>query len=134
MKQWVMSLALVLEIGANSVHTKKFAKPINPWRIIKMVNEKKKEQPLLSFQDKDGNPREIFERDLTDATAPLVEEISRDLQAEQQLSEAYQLATKTVHHMEAVRKNVANTLEKLEKELPPYKKPIKIEGVTKEIN
>ena len=134
MKQWVMSLALMLEIGANSVHTKKFAKPINPWRIIKMVNEKKKEQPLLSFQDKDGNPREIFERDLTDATAPLVEEISRDLQAEQQLNEAYQLATKTVHHMESVRKNVANTLEKLEKELPPYKKPIKIEGVTKEIN
>ena len=99
-----------------------------------MVNEKKKEQPLLSFQDKDGNTREIFEKDLTDATAPLVEEISKDLQAEQQLSEAYQLATKTVHHMEAVRKNVANTLEKLEKELPPYKKPVTIEGVTKEIN
>lgn len=133
MKRWVMSLALMLEIGANSVHTKKFAKPINPWR-KQMVNEKKKEQPLLSFQDKDGNTREIFEKDLTDATAPLVEEISRDLQAEQQLNEAYQLATKTVHHMEAVRKNVANTLEKLEKELPPYKKPIKIEGVTKEIN
>ena len=50
------------------------------------------------------------------------------------MKEAYELATKTVHHMEAVRKNVANTLEKLEKELPPYKKPIKIEGVTKEIN
>jgi len=99
-----------------------------------MVNENKKEQPLLSFQDKDGNPREIFERDLTDVTAPLVEEISRDLGAEKQLMEAYQLATKTVHHMESVRKNVANTLEKLEKELPPYKKPVTIEGVTKEIN
>jgi len=64
----------------------------------------------------------------------LVEEISKDLGAERELGEAYQLATKTVHHMEAVRKNVANTLEKLEKELPPYKKPVKIEGVTKEIN
>lgn len=98
-----------------------------------MVNEKK-EQPLLSFSDKDGNPREIFERDLTDTTRPLVEEISKDLQAEQQLNEAYQLATKTVHHMESVRKNVANALEKLEAELPPYKKPVKIEGVTKEVN
>ena len=96
--------------------------------------DNKKEQPLLSFQDRDGNTREIFDRDLTDATAPLVEEISRDLGAEKQLMEAYQLATKTVHHMESVRKNVANTLEKLEKELPPYKKPVKIEGVTKEIN
>jgi len=36
--------------------------------------------------------------------------------------------------MESVRKNVANTLEKLEAELPPYKKPVKLEGVTKEIN
>ena len=98
-----------------------------------MVNEKK-EQPLLSFQDKDGNPREIFEKDLTDRTKPLVEEISKDLQAEQQLMEAYQLATKTVHHMESVRKNIANALEKLEAELPPYKKPVKIEGVTKEVN
>ena len=98
-----------------------------------MVNEKK-EQPLLSFTDKDGNPREVFERDLTDRTRPLVEEISKDLQAEQQLNEAYQLATKTVHHMESVRKNVANALEKLEAELPPYKKPVKIEGVTKEVN
>ena len=98
-----------------------------------MVNEKK-EKPLLSFQDKDGNPREIFEKDLTDRTAPLVEEISRDLGAERELGEANQLAMKTVHHMEAVRKNVANALEKLEAELPPYKKPVKIEGVTKEVN
>ena len=96
-----------------------------------MVNEKKKEQPLLSFQDKDGNPREIYERDLTDATAPLVEEISRDLGAEKQLMEAYQLATKTVHHMESVRRNIANTIEKLEDVLPPYKKPIVIEGADK---
>ena len=71
---------------------------------------------------------------MTDATAPLVEEVSRDLSAEKQLMEAYELATKTVHHMEAVRKNIINTLEKLEKELPPYKKPIKIDGATKEIN
>ena len=98
-----------------------------------MVNEKK-EQPLLSFQDKDGNPREIFEKDLTDRTRPLVEEISKDLGAERELGEAYQLAMKTVHHMESVRKNVANALEKLEAELPPYKKPVKIEGVTKEVN
>ena len=96
-----------------------------------MVNEKKKEQPLLSFQDKDGNTREIYERDLTDATAPLVEEISRDLGAEKQLMEAYQLATKTVHHMESVRRNIANTIEKLEDVLPPYKKPIVIEGADK---
>ena len=96
--------------------------------------DNKKEQPLLSFQDKDGNPREIFEKDLTDLNRPLIQQISQDLGAQQQLEEAFQLATKTVHHMEAVRKNVANTLEKLEKELPPYKKPVKIEGVSGEIN
>ena len=99
-----------------------------------MVNENKEEKPLLSFQDKDGNPREIFEKDLNDKTRPLVEEISQDLTAEQQLMEAYQLAMKTVHHMESVKKNVRNALAKLEDELPPYKKPTKIEGVTKEIN
>ena len=60
-----------------------------------MVNDNKEEKPLLSFQDKDGNPREIFERDLNDTTRPLVQEISQDLNAEQQLGEAYQLATKT---------------------------------------
>ena len=33
-----------------------------------MVNENKEEKPLLSFQDKDGNPREILERDSSNAT------------------------------------------------------------------
>ncbi len=99
-----------------------------------MVNENKEVKPLLSFQDKDGNQRDIFEKDLNDITRPLVEEISQDLNAEQQLNEAYQLATKTVHHMESVRKNVRNAVAKLETELPPYKKPVKIEGVTKELN
>jgi len=99
-----------------------------------MVNENKEVKPLLSFQDKDGNQRDVFEKDLNDITRPLVEEISQDLNAEQQLNEAYQLATKTVHHMEAVRKNVRNAVAKLEAELPPYKKPVKIEGVTKELN
>ncbi len=99
-----------------------------------MVNENKEVKPLLSFQDKDGNQRDVFEKDLNDITRPLVEEISQDLNAEQQLNEAYQLATKTVHHMEAVRKNVRNAVAKLEDELPPYKKPVKIEGVTKELN
>ena len=46
----------------------------------------------------------------------------------------YQDATKTVHHMESIRRNIANGVQKLEAELPPYKKPVKIEGVTKEIN
>jgi hypothetical protein len=41
--------------------------------------DKKKEQPLLSFQDKDGNPREIFEKDLTDLNRPLIQQISQDL-------------------------------------------------------
>ncbi len=99
-----------------------------------MVNENKEVKPLLSFQDKDGNQRDVFEKDLNDITRPLVEEISQDLNAEQQLNEAYQLATKTVHHMESVRKNVRNAVAKLEAELPPYKKPVKIEGVTKELN
>jgi len=99
-----------------------------------MVNENKEVKPLLSFQDKDGNQRDIFEKDLNDITRPLVQEISQDLNAEQQLMEAYNLATKTVHHMEAVRKNVRNAVAKLEDELPPYKKPVKIEGVTKELN
>jgi hypothetical protein len=93
--------------------------------------DNKKEQPLLSFQDKDGNPREIFEKDLTDLNRPLIQQISQDLGAQQQLEEAFQLATKTVHHMESVRRNIANTIEKLEDVLPPYKKPIVIEGADK---
>jgi len=97
-----------------------------------MVNGNQEEKPLLSFQDKDGNPRDIYERDLNDTTRPLVEEISQDLNAEQQLMEAYQLATKTVHHMESVRKNIRNAISKLEAELPPYKKPVKLEGVPKD--
>ena len=96
--------------------------------------DKNEEKPLLSFQDADGNQRDIFEKDLTDITRPLVQEISQDLNAEQQLMEAFQLATKTVHHMESVRKNVRNTIEKLEDELPPYKKPTKTESAIKEIN
>ena len=96
--------------------------------------DNKKEKPLLTFQDKDGNPREIFEKDLTDLNRPIVQQISQDLGAKEKLEPDYEEAIKTVHHMEAVRKNVANTLEKLEAELPPYKKPVKIEGVTKEIN
>ena len=41
------------------------------------------------------------------------------------------LTSKTVHHMESVRRNIANTIEKLEDVLPPYKKPIVIEGADK---
>ena len=93
--------------------------------------DKKKEQPLLSFQDKDGNPREIFEKDLTDLNRPLIQQISQDLGAQQQLEEAFQLATKTVHHMESVRRCMQNSLRELEDVLPPYKKPIVIEGADK---
>tara|TARA_R110002020_G_scaffold283168_2_gene498915 strand:+ start:201 stop:500 length:300 start_codon:yes stop_codon:yes gene_type:complete len=97
-----------------------------------MVNENKEEKYRLSFQDKDGNLRELLERDLNDVTRPLVEEISQDLNAEKQLMEAYQLAMKTVHHMESVRKNVRNAIAKLEDELPPYKKPVSLEGLSKD--
>ncbi len=93
--------------------------------------DKKKEQPLLSFQDKDGNPREIFEKDLTDLNRPLIQQISQDLGAQQQLEEAFQLATKTVHHMESVTRNIQNSVRELEDVLPPYKKPIVIEGADK---
>lgn len=98
------------------------------------MDNKKEEKPLISFQDKDGNPRELFERDLNDVTRPLVAEISQDLGAERELMPAYQDATKTVHHMESIRRNVANGVQKLEAELPPYKKPVKLETVTKEID
>jgi hypothetical protein len=98
------------------------------------MDNKKEEKPLISFQDKDGNPRELFERDLNDVTRPLVAEISQDLGAERELMTAYQDATKTVHHMESIRRNVANGVQKLEAELPPYKKPVKLETVTKEID
>ena len=98
------------------------------------MDNKKEEKPLISFQDKDGNPRELFERDLNDVTRPLVAEISQDLGAERELMTAYQAATKTVHHMESIRRNVANGVQKLEAELPPYKKPVKLETVTKEID
>ena len=93
--------------------------------------DKKKEQPLLSFQDKDGNPREIFEKDLTDLNRPLIQQISQDLGAQQQLEEAFQLATKTVHHMETLRRCIENSVKELEDVLPPYKKPIVIEGADK---
>lgn len=93
--------------------------------------DNKKEQPILGFQDKDGNQRDIYEKDLTDINRPIVQQISEDLNAQQQLEEAFQLATKTVHHMESVRRNIANTIEKLEDVLPPYKKPIVIEGADK---
>lgn len=90
------------------------------------------EKPILTFTDSDGNTRELFEKDMTDRVKPLVADVSNDLQAEQQLTNAYQEATKTVHHMESIRKNIRNTLEKLQSVLPPYKKPVKIEGVPKE--
>ena len=93
--------------------------------------DNKKEQPILGFQDKDGNQRDIYEKDLTDINRPIVQQISQDLNAQQQLEEAYQLAIKTVHHMESVRRNIQNALRELEDVLPPYKKPIVIEGADK---
>ena len=93
--------------------------------------DNKKEQPLLSFQDKDGNPREIFEKDLTDLNRPLIQQISQDLGAEQELKADYEEAIKTVHHMESVRRCMQNSLTELEDVLPPYKKPIVIEGADK---
>lgn len=93
--------------------------------------DNKKEQPILGFQDKDGNQRDIYEKDLTDINRPIVQQISEDLNAQQQLEEAFQLATKTVHHMESVRRNIQNSLRELEDVLPPYKKPIVIEGADK---
>lgn len=93
--------------------------------------DNKKEQPLLSFQDKDGNLREIFEKDLTDLNRPIVQQISQDLEAKQKLEPAYVEATKTVHHMESVTRNIQNSVRELEDVLPPYKKPIVIEGADK---
>jgi len=93
--------------------------------------DNKKEQPILGFQDKDGNQRDIFEKDLTDINRPIVQQISQDLKAQQQLEEAYQLAIKTVHHMDSVTRNIQNSLRELEDVLPPYKKPIVIEGADK---
>ena len=90
---------------------------------------KEEEKALLSFTDKDGNKREIFNKDLTDSVQPLVEEIQQDLKAEQELTPTFNEATKVMHHMQSVRKNISNTLEKLEAALPPYKKPVKIQGV-----
>ena len=89
---------------------------------------KEEEKSLLSFTDKDGNNREIFEKDLNDRVQPLVEEIQQDLKAEQELTSTFNEATKVLHHMQSVRKNISNTLEKIEAELPPYKKPVKIHG------
>ena len=93
--------------------------------------DNKKEQPLLSFQDKDGNPREIFEKDLTDLNRPIVQQISQDLGAKEKLEPSYVEATKTVHHMESVNRNIENSVRELEDVLPPYKKPIVIEGADK---
>ncbi len=90
---------------------------------------KEEEKALLSFNDKDGNPREIYNKDLTDRVRPLVEEIQQDLKAEQELSKTHNEAVRVVHHMESIRKNINNAVEKLEAELPPYKKPVKIQGV-----
>jgi aryl carrier-like protein len=90
---------------------------------------KEEEKALLSFNDKDGNPREIYNKDLTDRVRPLVEEIQQDLQAEQELLKTFNDAVRIVHHMESIRKNIRNALDKLEAELPAYKKPVKIHGV-----
>ena len=95
---------------------------------------KEEEKALLSFNDKDGNNREIFEKDLTDSVRPLVEEIQQDLKAEQELTPTFNEATKVLHHMQSVRKNINNALEKLEAALPPYKKPVKIHGVDSEVD
>ena len=89
---------------------------------------KEEEKSLLSFTDKDGNNREIFEKDLNDRVQPLVEEIQQDLKAEQELTPTFNEATKVLHHMQSVRKNISNTLEKIEAELTPNKKPVKIHG------
>tara|TARA_R100000781_G_scaffold52763_2_gene34551 strand:- start:609 stop:902 length:294 start_codon:yes stop_codon:yes gene_type:complete len=94
---------------------------------------KEEEKSLLSFTDKDGNNREIFNKDLTDSVRPLVEEIQQDLKAEQELTPTFNEATKVLHHMQSVRKNISNALEKLEATLPPYKKPVKIHGVDSEV-
>ena len=72
---------------------------------------KEEEKALLSFNDKDGNNREIFEKDLTDSVRPLVEEIQQDLKAEQELTPTFNEATKFLHHMQSVRKNINNALE-----------------------
>ena len=87
----------------------------------------------MSFTDKDGNNREIFEKDLTDSVRPLVEETQQDLKAEQELTPTFNEATKVMHHMQSVRKNISYALEKLEAALPPYKKPVKIHGVDSEV-
>ena len=50
---------------------------------------KEEEKALLSFTDKDGNNREIFEKDLTDSVRPLVEETQQDLKAEQELTPTF---------------------------------------------
>ena len=94
---------------------------------------KEEEKALLSFNDKDGNPREIYNKDLTDRVRPLVEEIQQDLKAEQELTPSYNDAVRIVHHMESIRKNIQNALDKLIVELPPYKKPVKIHGVDSEV-
>jgi hypothetical protein len=90
---------------------------------------KEEEKALLSFEDKDGNNRQIFNKDLTEKVQPLVEEIQQDLKAEEELAPTFNEATKVMHHMQSVRKNIRNALEKLEAALPPYKKPVKIHGV-----
>tara|TARA_R100001443_G_scaffold113940_1_gene129277 strand:- start:1995 stop:2288 length:294 start_codon:yes stop_codon:yes gene_type:complete len=94
---------------------------------------KEEEKALLSFTDNDGNKREVFEKDLNDRVRPLVEEIQQDLKAEQELMPQHGEAVRVVHHMESIRKNIQNALDKLIVELPPYKKPVKIHGVDSEV-
>lgn len=93
--------------------------------------DNKKEQPILGFKDKDGNQRDIYEKDLTDINRPIVQQISQDLNSEKALQDEYEKALKTVHHTESVRRNIQNSLRELEDVLPPYKKPIVIEGADK---
>jgi hypothetical protein len=90
---------------------------------------KEEEKALLSFTDNDGNKREVFEKDLNDRVRPLVQEIQGDLKAENELAPQHGEAVRVVHHMESIRKNIQNALDKLIVELPPYKKPVKIHGV-----
>jgi hypothetical protein len=95
------------------------------------MNEEVK--PILTFTDKDGDQREVFEHDLNDQSTPIVQEISSVLMAQNDLRPAHGEALKVISHWNSLNLNTNLLTEKLEPFLPSKKAKQIIKSMTKEV-
>lgn len=89
-------------------------------------------KPILTFTDKDGDSREVFEHDLNENITPIVQEISAVLVAQRDLEPAYEQAQKVINHWNSLNLNINLLTEKLEPLLPSKKATKIIKSMTKE--